>query len=40
MNKKERFWDRIAKNYDTGVNEDDQSVIKIIENIKKHLQQG
>lgn len=31
-NKKERFWDRIAKNYDTQVNEGDQAAIKILEN--------
>lgn len=37
-NKKERFWDRIAKNYDTQVNEGDQAAIKILENINKYLQ--
>ena len=37
MNKKEKFWDRIAKNYDIQVNEDDQTAIKIIELTKKYL---
>ena len=40
MNKKEKFWNRIAKNYDSQINEDDRAAIKIVENTKKYLRKS
>jgi len=37
MDNKEKFWNRIAKNYDQQVNADDQTAIKTIEHTKKYL---
>ena len=38
MKNKEKFWDRIAKNYDTQVDQGDQEGIRSIEITKKYLQ--
>ena len=40
MSNKEKFWDRIAKNYDQGVDESDVDGHKIIELTKKYLQKN
>jgi ubiquinone/menaquinone biosynthesis C-methylase UbiE len=37
MRKLERFWDRIAKNYDKRSDKKQESLLKTIENIKRHL---
>jgi ubiquinone/menaquinone biosynthesis C-methylase UbiE len=37
MRNPERFWDRIAKNYDKRSNKKQENLLKTIENIKRHL---
>ncbi|MFZ2412452.1 MAG: class I SAM-dependent methyltransferase [Candidatus Methanoperedens sp.] len=37
MNKSEKFWDRMANNYDRDEKKDEQTYIKIIEQTKKHI---
>ena len=37
MRNPERFWDRIAKNYDKRSDKKNESLLKTIENIKRHL---
>ncbi len=40
MNKSEKFWDRLAKNYDMGSKKDKRGHIKAVERIKKHLNES
>ncbi|MFZ3060387.1 MAG: class I SAM-dependent methyltransferase [Candidatus Methanoperedens sp.] len=37
MNKSEKFWDKMANNYDREEKKDEQTYIKIIEQTKKHI---
>ncbi|MHC4165050.1 MAG: class I SAM-dependent methyltransferase, partial [Planctomycetota bacterium] len=37
MRNPERFWDRIAKNYDKRSDKKRENLLKTIENIKRHL---
>jgi len=40
MRNPERFWDRIAKNYDKRSDKKQESLLETIENIKRHLNPG
>ena len=40
MNKPEKFWDRVAENYDKSESRFEPIHIKVVENSKKHLKES